>query len=255
LSNSRHTVVLSARRTGASDGARRAATATERASFGSLLARYVIEKLVDDLDGSEATETVSFGLDRTSYEIDLNKNAVGLRKALHQYVTAARKGRSAGGRREAAPARASRKAQRDYDIVQLREWAGRSGVEVPSRGRIPRALVDEYRALTPRLRGTAIERSTTGPPVGEAPVAATERAHRTTTPRRLRPRPNGMPVRVAPRCGVAAEVTGRQRLHHTGGHRGFPADDPRVDVRPVRRRSGQRADSDRGVTPRGQAAA
>lgn len=32
--------------------------------------RTVIE-LIDDLDGSEATETVRFGLDGTEYEIDL----------------------------------------------------------------------------------------------------------------------------------------------------------------------------------------
>ena len=39
--------------------------------------------LVDDLDGSEATETVSFGLDGASYEIDLNDgNAAALRRRL-----------------------------------------------------------------------------------------------------------------------------------------------------------------------------
>jgi nucleoid-associated protein Lsr2 len=107
----------------------------------------VIEKLIDDLDGSEATETVSFGLDGTSYEIDLNKkNAAALRKALEHYVKSARKGRSASGRRKTAPAAASRKVQRDYDIVQLREWAGSNGVEVPARGRIPQAVVDQYTA-------------------------------------------------------------------------------------------------------------
>ena len=107
----------------------------------------MIEKLIDDLDGSEATETVSFGFDGTSYEIDLSKkNAAALRKALEQYVKAARKGRSAGGRQKAATATASRKAQRDYDIVQLREWAGSKGVEVPARGRIPQVVVDQYKA-------------------------------------------------------------------------------------------------------------
>ena len=111
------------------------------------MAREVIEKLVDDLDGSEAIETVSFGLDGASYEIDLSKrNAAAFRKALEQYVTAARKGRSSTGRRKTAPAAASRKTQRDYDIIQLREWAGSNGVEVPSRGRIPQAVVDQYNA-------------------------------------------------------------------------------------------------------------
>jgi hypothetical protein len=111
------------------------------------VAREVIERLIDDLDGSEATETVTFGLDGTTYEIDLNrKNAAALRKVLQQYVNVARKADSAGGRRKAAPAAASRKVQRDYDIVQLREWAGSNGVEVPARGRIPQAVVEQYKA-------------------------------------------------------------------------------------------------------------
>ena len=59
------------------------------------MAQKVNIVLVDDLDGSEAAETVSFGLDGTSYEIDLNdKNARGLRDALASYVGHARK---AGG--------------------------------------------------------------------------------------------------------------------------------------------------------------
>ena len=55
------------------------------------MAQEVITKLVDDLDGSEATETVLFGLDGEGYEIDLNaKNAAALRKAIEKYVAAAR---------------------------------------------------------------------------------------------------------------------------------------------------------------------
>ncbi|MEC9052532.1 MAG: Lsr2 family protein, partial [Actinomycetota bacterium] len=48
--------------------------------------------LEDDLDGGEADETVSFALDGTSYEIDLNEdNATKLREALATYVGHARK--------------------------------------------------------------------------------------------------------------------------------------------------------------------
>ena len=48
--------------------------------------------LVDDLDGSEADETVRFALDGTSYEIDLSRtNATRFRDALTMYVGAARK--------------------------------------------------------------------------------------------------------------------------------------------------------------------
>jgi hypothetical protein len=119
--------------------------------------REVIEKLIDDLDGSEAAETVSFGLDGASYEIDLStRNAAALRKALERYVVSARRSSSstprARGRRSAAPAAkrsaATRPAapRRDYDLVALREWAGANSVAVPARGRIPLAVVDQYKA-------------------------------------------------------------------------------------------------------------
>ena len=118
------------------------------------MAREVIEKLTDDLDGGDATETVKFGLDRSSYEIDLNrKNAAGLRKVLDRYVKA---GRRTAGRRPAVGTRPARRkaaaksngaaAKRDYDLAQLREWAGSNGIAVPSRGRIPQAVVEQYKS-------------------------------------------------------------------------------------------------------------
>ena len=54
--------------------------------------------LVDDLDGTEAADTVAFALDGVAYEIDLNEeNAEKLREALAGYVAGAR--RVDGGRR------------------------------------------------------------------------------------------------------------------------------------------------------------
>ena len=124
------------------------------------MAREVIEKLIDDLDGSGAVETVTFALDGTSYEIDLSKrNAAALRKSLDRYVAAARRqGPPAAARRR--PAKQAGKAvkptptgktakpkpKRGFDLVQLREWAGANGVDVPSRGRIPQAVVAQYKA-------------------------------------------------------------------------------------------------------------
>ena len=47
------------------------------------MAKETITRLIDDLDGGEAHETVTFGLDGWSYEIDLStKNATKLRNAL-----------------------------------------------------------------------------------------------------------------------------------------------------------------------------
>jgi nucleoid-associated protein Lsr2 len=114
------------------------------------VAREVTEKLIDDLEGSEASETVSFALDGASYEIDLSKrNAAAFRKALGRYVSAGRRqgGSSRAGRRRGAKATGKgEKPKRDFDLAQLREWAGANRVSVPSRGRIPQAVIEEYKA-------------------------------------------------------------------------------------------------------------
>ena len=69
------------------------------------MAQKVQIHLVDDLDGSDASETVSFALDGATYEIDLNEaHAEELRNALAPYVGHARK---AGGRRSSAGSRRS----------------------------------------------------------------------------------------------------------------------------------------------------
>ncbi len=90
------------------------------------MAREVIEKLVDDLDGGDAAETVSFALDGTSFEIDLSKkNAAAFRKSFDRYVKAGRRSSPASGRRRKAAASTNgSKPKREFDIVQLREWAG-----------------------------------------------------------------------------------------------------------------------------------
>lgn len=88
--------------------------------------------LVDDIDGSDAVETVSFGLDGTTYEIDLNKkNAAGLRDALGPYVGHARKVSGTRGRRS------STKTSIGPAAREVRDWARSNGFSVPDRGRIP----------------------------------------------------------------------------------------------------------------------
>ncbi|PLW71356.1 hypothetical protein C0036_18285, partial [Streptomyces sp. DJ] len=60
------------------------------------MAQKVQVLLVDDLDGVEADETVTFALDGVTYEIDLTTaNADKLRGLLNPYVE---KGRKTGGR-------------------------------------------------------------------------------------------------------------------------------------------------------------
>jgi hypothetical protein len=105
------------------------------------MAQKVHITLEDDLDGGDATETVAFGLDGRSYEIDLNdKNAAKLRDALAPYVAA---GRRAGGSRTAA---AKRRTQVGTSAREIRDWARSNGHKVPDRGRIPSEVREAFEA-------------------------------------------------------------------------------------------------------------
>jgi hypothetical protein len=106
------------------------------------MAQKVQVLLVDDIDGSEATETVSFGLDGVAYEIDLSSgNAGQLRNELAQYVDHARKSGTAQLRRR----RPRNGAGREHS-ARIREWARAQGEKVNERGRIPADIVAKYEA-------------------------------------------------------------------------------------------------------------
>jgi hypothetical protein len=96
------------------------------------MAQKVSVLLVDDIDGSEAEETISFSLDGARYEIDLNgAHAQELRKQLGRYVKAARKVTGSPSR----PARV-RRASADDKNKEVRDWARDRGLEVNDRGRL-----------------------------------------------------------------------------------------------------------------------
>lgn len=102
--------------------------------------------LLDDLDGEEFTqgETVSFGLDGTEYEIDLNaQHSAELRETLKVYVEHARKvtGRGIPRQRRGSRTKADR-----LDTRVIRQWAADSGIELANRGRIPGHVIDQYEA-------------------------------------------------------------------------------------------------------------
>ena len=99
----------------------------------ALMAQKVHIVLEDDLDGSDATQTVSFGLDGTSYEIDLNDtHAHTLREVLAPYLGHARKASGARKGRRSQPTAAS-----GHTAKEIRDWARSNGHKVPERGRIP----------------------------------------------------------------------------------------------------------------------
>ncbi|GGM56745.1 Lsr2 family protein [Longimycelium tulufanense] len=109
------------------------------------MAQKVTVELVDDLDGTRAEETVEFGLDGISYQIDLSKkNANKLRSALESYVAQARR---AGGRKRAGARRGGRMAAADREQNQaIREWARKRGMKVSERGRISTEVLEAYHA-------------------------------------------------------------------------------------------------------------
>ncbi len=96
--------------------------------------------LVDDLDGSDANETVSFGLDGTTYEIDLNdKHAAKLRDSLSGYIGHARKVTASRKRKGSATTTGP-------SARELRDWARSNGFEVSDRGRVPAEVREAFDA-------------------------------------------------------------------------------------------------------------
>jgi len=119
------------------------------------MATVTTQRLVDDLDESDAAETVSFALDGTSYEIDLSdENIEKLRDALAVYVASARRvdgGRRGPGRPKAAAkaprvARGARTAPDREQTAAIREWARANGHEVSERGRLSASVLAAFEA-------------------------------------------------------------------------------------------------------------
>jgi nucleoid-associated protein Lsr2 len=104
------------------------------------MARSVAVVVTDDLDGSPDAETVTFGLDGMTYEIDLSAdNRARLERDFAPYMEAGRRisrGRIRGSQgRPAAPR---------IDRAAVRAWAKENGFQVSERGRISAELMSQY---------------------------------------------------------------------------------------------------------------
>ncbi|MFD3543897.1 histone-like nucleoid-structuring protein Lsr2 [Streptomyces sp. NPDC055254] len=108
------------------------------------MAQKVQVLLVDDLDGGEADETVTFALDGKTYEIDLTTaNAEKLRGLLDPYTKG---GRRTGGRASATRAKGGRASVTtgNPDTAEIRAWAKENGYNVNDRGRVPAEIREAY---------------------------------------------------------------------------------------------------------------
>jgi hypothetical protein len=101
------------------------------------------QELVDDIDGSDAVETIAFAYDGVQYEIDVNEtHAKEVRTDLDKWAALARR---VGGRKTSG-SRAASNGHNKRDTVAMRVWALDNGFEVSKRGRIPREVEDAYNA-------------------------------------------------------------------------------------------------------------
>lgn len=115
------------------------------------MAKRVQVILEDDLDGSAAAETVSFGLDGVNYEIDLSEaNAAALREALANWVGHAT--RVSGRKSTSAAGGKSGRAKGGRDLGAIREWARKQGHQVSDRGRISQDVLIAYEQARSLIR-------------------------------------------------------------------------------------------------------
>ena len=117
------------------------------------MAQRQVTIMTDDIDGSEATQSVEFSYKGKSYRIDLNDtHAEELDEVLAPYISAATENaRRGGGRttRSSGPQRPrASSGSGEVDPKQVRAWAEANGVEVSPRGRIAASVIEQYRAAS-----------------------------------------------------------------------------------------------------------
>jgi hypothetical protein len=112
---------------------------------GNTVAREYVERVLDDLDGSEGATTIQLGLDGAAYMVDLSaKNEEKLRQVLGPYLEVATRVRDERGR---GRGRGATRVGSDKDRnAAIRAWAEEQGVLLAQRGRIAGGVIAAYDA-------------------------------------------------------------------------------------------------------------
>jgi hypothetical protein len=112
------------------------------------MAQITQVKLVGDLDGGEAVESVAFSLDGKANEIDLSeKHAVALRDAFTPFIGGARRADNAakvGSKQRMSTVRSTGSGRSRGETAAIREWANANGLEVSTRGRISSTVLEAF---------------------------------------------------------------------------------------------------------------
>ena len=110
----------------------------------SPMARSVAVVVTDDLDGSANAETVTFGLEGASYEIDLGQaNRAKFEAAFAPYIEAGRR-----ISRTRSRSSASRSSTPKVDNTAVRAGAKERGLNVSERGRFSAKVLRQYEAAS-----------------------------------------------------------------------------------------------------------
>ena len=131
-------------------------------------------RLVDDLDGGNADESVDFTVDNNRYQMDLNaKNAARLREVLAPFIAAARRAGGSTTSRTRRSTIAARPAGATAETAAIREWAGANGFRVSTRGRIAASVREAYENRTASTAALVVET-----PTVEAEAKPKRRSHK-----------------------------------------------------------------------------
>lgn len=107
------------------------------------VAKETIVRITDDIDGSEAVESVRFGFRGINYNIDLNaKNVAAIEKSFEKWIQHGQKAEPGAIRSRQRRASVSNKDQ----TAAVREWAKANGYKVSDRGRIAAEVRDAFNA-------------------------------------------------------------------------------------------------------------
>ena len=109
------------------------------------MAQVTEVRLVDDLDGGNADESVDFTVDNKRYQMDLSeKNAARLREILAPFIAAARHADGSTTTRTRRNMIGARPSDAGGETAAIREWAGANGFNVSARGRIAASAREAY---------------------------------------------------------------------------------------------------------------
>ena len=104
------------------------------------MASRTIVELTEDVDGKPAAETLRFSLNGREYKIDLSENnAKALRKTFEPWATPARR---VSSRHRGTTTH----VDTGVDTAAVRAGAASNDIELATRGRLPKNVIDQYRA-------------------------------------------------------------------------------------------------------------